>query len=118
LSPRQSETPAALRRIGCFEKHTRKTRDLTRRNEPAGLAGNHQVFSSLDGRANHWPRRSHCLKYGVRHPFPERRLNQNIGRLEQRWNVIANAKPVNPAAQADPAIDLIAEPALSWAIPS
>ena len=60
-------------------------------DKPAGLAGQDQIFGSLDGRSNHWEAGSHCLQYNVGHSFPERGVNEHIGRLEQARDIVASA---------------------------
>jgi len=51
-------------------------------DKPAGLAGNNQVFGSLDGRTDHGAPAA-MAENDVGHALPERRMDEKIGRREQ-----------------------------------
>ena len=51
----------ALRRISGLDQSVTKGVRVTWWDKPAGLAGQDQIFGSLDGRSDHGEAGSHCL---------------------------------------------------------
>ncbi len=94
-----AEAAASLGIVGGVEQRLAKELGVAGWDEPAGLAGDDQVFAPLDGGGHDGAAGGHRLEDHVGHPLPERGEDQHVGGLEQRRDVVAAAEPVDPVGQ-------------------